>query len=128
MLRLQLTGAQDSDFAEGFLGQNGILLLIDAMMDTSGNALAYCLQALEEAMNYMVGWTGIEERHIRKVFSFVGWSENGANKTNVVSCAIRIGVLVAASPAYGFQTIHNALTKNGMSCSSVLTFPHDPIP
>jgi len=103
---------QETEFADAFLSQNGILLLANAMMGLTGNSLAYCLQALEGAMQHMYGWTGLEERHIRKLFDFVRWSETGANKTNVVSHAIAIGVLVASNPEYGFQVIHSALLKN----------------
>lgn len=89
------------------------MLLVTVMMDISGNALAYCLSAIEEAMNYKIGWDGIEEKHIQKIFSLIKWDESGVNKTNVVTCAIRIGILLAESTKCGYDRIHAAITKNG---------------
>ena len=105
------------EFAAAFVGQNGIMLLVNVMMDITGNALAYCLQAIEQAMDYKIGWDGIEEKHIQKIFSLICWDDSGTNKTNVVTCAIRIGVLLAEGPKHGYTTIHSALTKNCSFCS-----------
>lgn len=83
------------------------------MMILTGNALAYCLQALEEAMNYQIGWEGIKEENIQKIFNLIGWEEDGTNKTNVVNCALRIAVLLANNSRYGYTVLHPAIVKYG---------------
>jgi hypothetical protein len=92
------------------------------MMSLTGNALAYCLQALEAAMSYEIGWEGILDEHIQKLFSFIGWDEDGTNKTNVVNCALRIGVLLAASSKYGYTTINRVILENGTNLFSFFVF------
>jgi hypothetical protein len=60
----------DEEFARAFLQQDGISAIAAVMMELTGSALAYCLSALETAMNFNIGWEALKPEHIEMVSSF----------------------------------------------------------
>ena len=84
-----------------------------------GNALAYCLQALEKVLTYQIGWESLTDENILLLARLIdGAAEQnsagtGPMKTNVTNCALRIAVLLASNPSQGYNTINKAFQNNG---------------
>lgn len=110
---------EEPQFAQAFLMNDGIKVIAGAIIDLTGNALAYGFQALEKAMSYGTGWGDLTDKQIQAIVGRIeSWDEVGiVNKTNVVNCALRIAMLLADAPRHGYSTIHKAIVANGEATS-----------
>mmetsp|Transcript_11110 Transcript_11110/g.45297 ORF Transcript_11110/g.45297 Transcript_11110/m.45297 type:complete len:730 (+) Transcript_11110:214-2403(+) len=108
---------EEPQFAQAFLMNDGIKVIAGAIIDLTGNALAYGFQALEKAMSYGTGWGDLTDEQIQAIVNRIeSWDEVGVvNKTNVVNCALRIAMLLADAPRHGYSTIHKAIVANGLA-------------
>eukprot|EP01119_Soliformovum_irregulare_P010556 TRINITY_DN2604_c0_g1_i1.p1 TRINITY_DN2604_c0_g1~~TRINITY_DN2604_c0_g1_i1.p1 ORF type:complete len:1059 (-),score=337.43 TRINITY_DN2604_c0_g1_i1:28-3204(-) len=107
---------QDREFAQMFISQNGITAVTAVIVDSSGNTLAYALQALDSCMNYGFGWDQLSPVMIEKIVSFM---DN--NNINVKGGALKIAVHLSSSKNHGYPLIVNAIAKTD-SQNKVSTF------
>jgi hypothetical protein len=117
---------KEESFAINFIQWNGIHVISSSLVFLQGNALAYCLQALEQVLTYQVGWESLSEENILfivKIVDNVTEQTSSPMKTNVTMYALRIITLVASQPSHGFTKINKAFQSNGIPlCSFSISF------
>lgn len=69
--RLQ-TLTNDPSFAEVFCSQGGLARLRDAILESSGNTLAYSLASLARLLELDQGWDAVDSRIVAKVVQNAG--------------------------------------------------------
>lgn len=69
--RLQ-TLTNDPSFAENFCSQGGLARLRDAILESSGNTLAYSLASLARLLELDQGWEAVDNRIVQKVAKDAG--------------------------------------------------------
>lgn len=72
----------------------------------SGNALAYALSAIQEAMSYGHGWEDLPQKFIDDVVSF----EDSSN-LNVCRSALEILLHLCINPTYGFKCLEDTFIR-----------------
>jgi len=77
---------KNESFAQEFLELDGLPALAEAAKELSGNALAYCLAALDKAVSYDIGWEAISDEVVERLLGLIRIEQNGARRTNVCVC------------------------------------------